>query len=130
MVTILANEKEQKLSSIKLTAVEGFIRCFNGHNLMAYPRRDHRCFHGRLCSKPPSRLLAQTLSRPTPRPSPCPPSRPPHYRRHLTNALQRQFRICIPFLGIARPHPQFPHSCVCEQFIYYQDRSTYLAAAK
>ncbi len=31
--------------------------------------------------------------------------------------------MCIPFLGIARP--QFPHSCVCERFIYSQDRSTY-----
>jgi hypothetical protein len=27
-------------------------------------------------------------------------------------ALQRQFRLYIPFLGIARPQPQFPHSCV------------------
>jgi hypothetical protein len=26
--------------------------------------------------------------------------------------LQRQFRLYIPFLGIARPQPQFPHSCV------------------
>ncbi len=24
-----------------------------------------------------------------------------------------------------RPHSQFPHSCVCERFIYSQDRSTY-----
>jgi hypothetical protein len=35
--------------------------------------------------------------------------------------LQRQFRLCIPFLGIARPQPQFPHLCVCEQFIYSQE---------
>ncbi len=34
--------------------------------------------------------------------------------------LQRQFRLHIPFLGIARPQPQFPHSCVCERFIYSQ----------
>ncbi len=39
--------------------------------------------------------------------------------------LQRQFRLYIPFLGIARPQLQFPHSCVCERFIYYQERSTY-----
>jgi hypothetical protein len=26
--------------------------------------------------------------------------------------------LCIPFLGIARLQSQFPHSCVCEQFIY------------
>ncbi len=28
---------------------------------------------------------------------------------------------CIPLLGIARPQSQFPHSCVCERFIYSQD---------
>ncbi len=32
--------------------------------------------------------------------------------------------IRIPFLGIAWPQSQFPHSCVCERFIYSQDRST------
>ncbi len=42
----------------------------------------------------------------------------------LLRTLQRQFRLYIPFLGIARPQSQFPHSCVCEQFIYSQDRST------
>jgi hypothetical protein len=26
--------------------------------------------------------------------------------------------VYIPFLGIARPQPKFPHSCVCERFIY------------
>jgi hypothetical protein len=45
--------------------------------------------------------------------------------RLLDAALQRQFRLYIPFLGIARPQIQFPHSCVCEQFIYSQDQSTY-----
>jgi hypothetical protein len=40
-------------------------------------------------------------------------------------ALQRQFRLYIPFLGIARPQPQFPHSCVFERFIYSQDQSSY-----
>ncbi len=39
--------------------------------------------------------------------------------------LQRQVRLYIPFLGIARPQPQFPHSCVYERFIYSQDQSTY-----
>ncbi len=29
-----------------------------------------------------------------------------------------QFRLYIPFLGIARPQSQFPHSCVCERIIY------------
>ncbi len=32
-------------------------------------------------------------------------------------ALQRISHLCIPFLGIARPQPEFPHSCVCERFI-------------
>ncbi len=38
--------------------------------------------------------------------------------------------IMYSFSGIVRPQAQFPHSCVCEQFIYSQDRSTYLAAAQ
>ena len=40
-------------------------------------------------------------------------------------ALQPQFRLYIPFLGIARPQPQFPHSCIFERFIYSQDQFTY-----
>ncbi len=40
-------------------------------------------------------------------------------------ALQRKSHLCIPFLGISRPQPQFPRSCVCEGFIYFQDQSTY-----
>ncbi len=32
-------------------------------------------------------------------------------------ALQGKTHLCIPFLGIARPQSQFPHSCVCEGFI-------------
>jgi hypothetical protein len=40
-------------------------------------------------------------------------------------ALQRKSHLCIPFLGIARPQPQFQHSCACERFIKSQDRSTY-----
>jgi hypothetical protein len=39
-------------------------------------------------------------------------------------ALQRRSHLCIPFLGIARPQSLFPHLCVCERFIYSQDRST------
>jgi hypothetical protein len=41
------------------------------------------------------------------------------------SSLQQQFRLDIPFLVIARPQPQFPHSCVFERFIYSQDQSTY-----
>ncbi len=33
------------------------------------------------------------------------------------DALQRKSPLCIFFLGIAPPQPQFQHSCVCEQFI-------------
>jgi hypothetical protein len=46
----------------------------------------------------------------------------------LHTATKIQFMYS--FLGIARPKSQFSHSCVCERFIYSQDRSTYLAAAK
>ncbi len=40
--------------------------------------------------------------------------------------LQRKSHLCIPFLGIARPQPQFPHTrtCACEPFILSKDRST------
>ncbi len=40
-------------------------------------------------------------------------------------ALQLKSHFRIPVLGIARSQSQFPHSCVCEQFIYSQDQSTY-----
>jgi hypothetical protein len=47
-------------------------------------------------------------------------------KSHNNNStLQRQFRLYISFLGIARPQPQFPHSCVFERFIYSQDQFTY-----
>ncbi len=42
----------------------------------------------------------------------------------------RKFETNIPRKGIARPQSQFPHSCVCERFIYSQDRSAYSAAGK
>jgi hypothetical protein len=48
----------------------------------------------------------------------------------IFHTLQRQFRLYIPFLGIARLQPQFLHSCVCERFIYSQDRSTYFLQQK
>jgi hypothetical protein len=38
-------------------------------------------------------------------------------KQDLQAALHRKSDLCIPFLGIARPQPQFPHSCVCELFI-------------
>jgi hypothetical protein len=48
----------------------------------------------------------------------------------LFYSLQGKSHLCIPFLGIARPQPQFPHSCVCERFIYSQDPSKYFPAAE
>jgi hypothetical protein len=46
----------------------------------------------------------------------------------FVRALQRKSHLCIPFLEIARPQSQFPHSCFCERYTVYtysQDRSTY-----
>jgi hypothetical protein len=40
----------------------------------------------------------------------------------------RKFETNIPREGIARPQSQFPHSCICERFIYCHDRSAYSAA--
>ena len=45
-------------------------------------------------------------------------------------ALQGKFHLCSPFLGIARPQSQCPHSCVCERFINSQNRSTYFPATE
>ncbi len=42
---------------------------------------------------------------------------------HTSTAMKLPF--AIPFLAIARLQSQSPHSCVCERFIYSQDRSTY-----
>ncbi len=46
------------------------------------------------------------------------------------SSLQGKSLLCIPFLGKAWPQSQFPHFCVCERFIYSQDRSTYFPAAE
>jgi hypothetical protein len=42
----------------------------------------------------------------------------------------RKFETNIPRKGIVRPQSQFPHSCVCERFIYSHDQSAYSAAGK
>ncbi len=52
------------------------------------------------------------------------------YPQNVWPTLQGKSHLCIPFLGIARPQSQFPHSCVCEWFIYSQDQSTYFPAAE
>jgi hypothetical protein len=51
-------------------------------------------------------------------------------RKRCKVTLQRKSYLCIPRKGIARPQSQCPRSCVCERFIYSQDRSTYFAAAE
>ncbi len=40
-----------------------------------------------------------------------------YIRKYRAHALQRKYHIYISFLGIARPQPQFQHSCVCERFV-------------
>jgi hypothetical protein len=40
------------------------------------------------------------------------------------DTLLRKSHLCIPRKGIARPQSQFPHSCVCERFIYSQAQIT------
>jgi hypothetical protein len=47
-----------------------------------------------------------------------------------TKTQYRKFETNIPRKGIALPQSQFPQSCVCERFIYSQDRSAYSAAGK
>jgi hypothetical protein len=50
---------------------------------------------------------------------------------HDTAVTQyRKFETNIPSKGIVRGQSQFPHSCVCERFIYSQDRSVYSAVGK
>jgi hypothetical protein len=48
----------------------------------------------------------------------------------FTTTLQINFDFCISRKGTARPLSQFPHSCVCERFIYSHDWSTYFPAAE
>ncbi len=46
--------------------------------------------------------------------------------REKPYTLKRKSHFYIPFMGIARTPSRFPHSCVCERFIYSQDRLTFL----
>jgi hypothetical protein len=43
----------------------------------------------------------------------------------IVMSTARKIPFCIPFLGIALPQSQFPHSCACDQ-----DQSTNLPAAE
>ncbi len=40
------------------------------------------------------------------------------YELETKYTLQRNTHLCIPRKGIAWPQSQFPHSCVCERFMY------------
>ncbi len=46
------------------------------------------------------------------------------------NALYQKSDLCILRNETVWPRSQFLHSCICEQFIYSQDKSAYSAAAK
>jgi recombinational DNA repair protein (RecF pathway) len=58
----------------------------------------------------------------------------PHYLLSLTECLrctETKSHLCISRKELHGLSPNFhAHSCVCEQFIYSQDRSTYFLAAK
>jgi hypothetical protein len=49
---------------------------------------------------------------------------------HTAKTQYRKFKTNIPKKGIAQRQFQFPHSWVCEQFIYSHHRSAYSAAGK
>ncbi len=49
---------------------------------------------------------------------------------HTAKTQYRKFETNIPRKGIASPRSQFPHSFVCEQFIYYQDWSALFCCGK
>ncbi len=51
-------------------------------------------------------------------------------RRHIAKTQYRKFETNIPRKGIVRPQSQFPHSCVCERFMYSYDGSAYNSAAE
>jgi hypothetical protein len=47
---------------------------------------------------------------------------------YTAKTQHRKFETNISRKEIARPQSQFPHSCVCERFIYSHDGSAYSAA--
>ncbi len=53
---------------------------------------------------------------------------PPFSGDHTAKNQYRKFETNIPRKGIVRPQSQFPHSCVCQRFIYSHDRSAYSPA--
>jgi hypothetical protein len=53
----------------------------------------------------------------------------PFFYPHTAKTQYQKFETNIP-RGIVRAQSQFPHSCVCERFIYSLHRSAYSAAVK
>ncbi len=51
-------------------------------------------------------------------------------KHRYNNSLYWKSNWCIPRNETARPCSQFLHSCICERFIYFQDRSVFLVSAK
>ncbi len=49
---------------------------------------------------------------------------------HIAKRQYWIFETNIPRKGIAWPQSQFPHSCVCERFLYFYGWSAYSAAGK
>ncbi len=47
------------------------------------------------------------------------------HRMLTTNVLYRKFETNIPRNETARIRSQFPHSCICDRFLYSHDRSAY-----
>ncbi len=47
--------------------------------------------------------------------------------KHALHTHYRKLETNIPRNETMRPRSQFPHSCICERFIYSHDRSTYFA---
>ncbi len=49
---------------------------------------------------------------------------------HCKGTIPKILNKCTPRKGIAQPQFQFPHSCVCEPFVYSHNRSACSAAEK
>ncbi len=46
---------------------------------------------------------------------------------HTANTVYQKFESNIPRNETVQPHSQFLHTCICEQFIFFHDWSTYFA---
>ncbi len=52
------------------------------------------------------------------------------YGNYTARNQYRKFETHIPRKGTARPQSHFPHSRVCERFLYSHDRSAYFCCRK